>query len=88
MWAVSEVIIKWIGLPLDQYEINQTFVFLFVNSLLEITLSTPFRLYSSFVIEERHGFNNQVQKQTLHLLLYCFVFHAIHIFPDLMFFRL
>lgn len=59
MWAFSEVMVRWIGLPLDQYEINQTYFFLLVNSIIDLTLSTPFRMYSIFVIEERHGFNNQ-----------------------------
>ncbi|KAK3913363.1 CAAX prenyl protease 1-like protein [Frankliniella fusca] len=59
MWTFSEVIVKRIGLPLDQYEINQTYFFILINSIIEITLSTPFKLYSTFVIEERHGFNNQ-----------------------------
>lgn len=59
MWTVSELLIKRTGLPLDRYEINQTYFFLLINSLVETILSTPFKLYSTFVIEERHGFNNQ-----------------------------
>lgn len=60
LWTVSEVILKQIGLPVDQYEINQTFLFFVLTSIVEVVLSTPFKLYSTFVIEEKHGFNNQV----------------------------
>lgn len=79
MWTFSEVIIRQIGIPLDQYEINQTYFFVLINSIVELTLSTPFKLYSTFVIEERHGFNNQVMKYFYETVFNCVVskFHCI-----------
>ncbi|KAF9972905.1 CAAX prenyl protease 1 [Actinomortierella ambigua] len=46
-----------------EYEITQSLIFFAINSLASSVLSLPFSLYSTFVIEERHGFN----KQTLSL---------------------
>lgn len=59
LWIVSETILLKIGLPVDKYEINQTYLFTLLSSIVEVLLSTPFKLYSTFVIEEKHGFNNQ-----------------------------
>ncbi|XP_034233532.1 CAAX prenyl protease 1 homolog [Thrips palmi] len=59
LWISSELILNKIGLPIDKYEINQTYVFVVLSSIVEVVLNTPFKLYSTFVIEEKHGFNNQ-----------------------------
>lgn len=65
LWMFSEVILHKIGLPVDKYEINQTYLFTVLSSIIEVVLSTPFKLYSTFVIEEKHGFNNQVSDKII-----------------------
>ncbi|KAI8327388.1 peptidase family M48-domain-containing protein [Blakeslea trispora] len=41
------------------YQILHSLVFLTVFSLISTITTTPFSLYSAFVIEEKHGFNKQ-----------------------------
>lgn len=40
-------------------EIVQSIVFTFITSVVSTLLGLPFSIYSTFVIEERHGFNKQ-----------------------------
>ncbi len=42
-----------------------TIIFYLLDSAKDLVLGTPFSLYSTFVIEQKHGFN----KQTLGLFL-------------------
>jgi len=46
-----------------EYEITISLIFIFLSIIYETIVHLPFGLYSTFVIEERHGFN----KQTLSL---------------------
>ncbi|KAI9256008.1 peptidase family M48-domain-containing protein [Sporodiniella umbellata] len=43
----------------NEYEILHSLVFVSLFMMLSTLVSTPFSLYSTFVIEERHGFNKQ-----------------------------
>ncbi|KAJ8662417.1 hypothetical protein O0I10_002111 [Lichtheimia ornata] len=43
----------------SEYEILQSMVFMTVYSFISTATSLPFSLYSTFVIEQRHGFNKQ-----------------------------
>ncbi|KAG9510883.1 CAAX prenyl protease 1-like protein, partial [Fragariocoptes setiger] len=40
-------------------EITQSLIFTLISTLLSALVGLPFSLYSTFVIEERHGFNKQ-----------------------------
>ncbi|KAJ1788801.1 zinc metalloprotease [Coemansia sp. RSA 2399] len=42
-----------------EYEITQSLLFLMAASLVSSVISLPFTLYSTFVVEKRHGFNKQ-----------------------------
>ncbi|KAF6266083.1 peptidase family M48-domain-containing protein [Scenedesmus sp. NREL 46B-D3] len=60
---------SWLPQPLAemvaQNEIVHTVVFILASSLISMVMGLPWSLYSTFVIEERHGFN----KQTLGLFV-------------------
>ncbi|KAF9429218.1 hypothetical protein BGZ76_001642 [Entomortierella beljakovae] len=49
----------------SEYEITQSIIFFIALTIFSTVISQPFTLYSTFVIEERHGFN----KQTLRLYI-------------------
>ena len=59
IWALSGAMVKLMGLPVDQYEISQTCCYLILTNLMGVILHMPFKLYSTFVVEEKYGFNNQ-----------------------------
>ncbi|XP_050393950.1 CAAX prenyl protease 1 homolog [Patella vulgata] len=42
-----------------EYEITQSIVFTLLATLFSVVTSLPWSLYSTFVIEEKHGFNKQ-----------------------------
>lgn len=52
---------QWLALvpALPQNEIMQSIVFFLADSLLRTIISIPWSVYSTFVIEQRHGFNKQ-----------------------------
>ncbi|KAK2187946.1 hypothetical protein NP493_149g03019 [Ridgeia piscesae] len=58
LWAVSGRFIQRFGLG-PEYEITQSLVFVLAEVLFSTVISLPWSLYSTFVIEERHGFNKQ-----------------------------
>ncbi|KAF9945296.1 hypothetical protein BGZ72_001499 [Mortierella alpina] len=43
----------------SEYEITQSILFFVLLTVFSTVISLPFSLYSTFVIEERHGFNKQ-----------------------------
>ncbi|KAJ3190245.1 CAAX prenyl protease 1 [Gaertneriomyces sp. JEL0708] len=64
LWNLSGIALGRLGYPADQsHEIFQSIIFVIFMTIISMSLSLPFSLYSTFVIEERHGFN----KQTLRL---------------------
>ncbi|KAL1918666.1 uncharacterized protein VTP21DRAFT_2688 [Calcarisporiella thermophila] len=59
LWNWSgDLIMKYGGYG-PKYEITQSIVFFIILSLINALLNLPVQLYSTFVIEQRHGFNNQ-----------------------------
>ncbi|KAI0232186.1 CAAX prenyl protease [Lamellibrachia satsuma] len=58
LWAFSGRITQRFGLG-PEYEITQSLVFIVGEVLFSTVMSLPWTLYSTFVIEERHGFNKQ-----------------------------
>ncbi|KAJ3112335.1 CAAX prenyl protease 1 [Phlyctochytrium bullatum] len=61
-WNYSKDVLVWLGMHGDR-EILQSIVFVTIYMTVSTLLGIPLSLYSTFVIEERHGFN----KQTLSL---------------------
>ncbi|KAK2843787.1 hypothetical protein Q7C36_012002 [Tachysurus vachellii] len=58
LWKISESLTGRIGLG-PEYEISQSLVFLMIATLFSAITGLPWSLYSTFVIEEKHGFNQQ-----------------------------
>eukprot|EP01114_Cavostelium_apophysatum_P009201 TRINITY_DN2228_c0_g1_i1.p1 TRINITY_DN2228_c0_g1~~TRINITY_DN2228_c0_g1_i1.p1 ORF type:complete len:420 (+),score=105.08 TRINITY_DN2228_c0_g1_i1:31-1290(+) len=61
LWNYSEELVTRFGLG-PEYEITVSLVFLLLTMVYEIVVHLPFSIYSTFVIEERHGFNKQTLK--------------------------
>ncbi|KAH3726690.1 CAAX prenyl protease 1 homolog isoform X2 [Dreissena polymorpha] len=58
LWRVSGEVMQKYGFD-STYEISQSVVFLIMAVTFSTITSMPFTVYSTFVIEERHGFNKQ-----------------------------
>lgn len=58
LWAVSGKIISRYGFG-PEHEITQSVVFTLLAMLFSTVTSMPWSVYSTFVIEQRHGFNKQ-----------------------------
>ncbi|XP_041353885.1 CAAX prenyl protease 1 homolog [Gigantopelta aegis] len=58
LWTLAGRILLRFGYGFE-YEILQSLVFTVVAMLISTALSLPWTLYSTFVIEEKHGFNKQ-----------------------------
>ena len=63
LWDKAGDLLDWAEYP--RGEIVQSCTFLIVFNVLSTVIDTPFSLYKTFVIEERHGFN----RQTLRLFI-------------------
>ncbi|KAF9115902.1 hypothetical protein BGX27_005783 [Mortierella sp. AM989] len=62
LWNFSgDVMFKVTGYG-SEYEITQSVIFFATMSIFSTIISLPFSLYSTFVTEERHGFNKQTLK--------------------------
>ncbi|XP_027720312.1 CAAX prenyl protease 1 homolog isoform X2 [Vombatus ursinus] len=59
LWNFSGVVCRRAGFG-PEYEITQSLVFLFLATLFSALTGLPWSLYNTFVIEEKHGFNQQV----------------------------
>ncbi|KAF6032677.1 ZMPSTE24 [Bugula neritina] len=59
IWGVSGDILRSFGYAAEEYEITHSLVFLFLAAIYGTVTSLPWTVYSTFVIEERHGFNKQ-----------------------------
>lgn len=57
MWQYSKVILD--RLNIEQGEIATSAAFIALSLSLNIIVSLPFSVYSTFVLEEKHGFNKQ-----------------------------
>lgn len=58
LWNISGKLIAKYGYG-EEHEIIQTLVFTILASIYSVITSFPWSLYSTFVIEEKHGFNKQ-----------------------------
>lgn len=58
LWAAAGSINESFGLD-SSHEIKQSITFLLLATVFSTVTSLPWSLYSTFVIEERHGFNKQ-----------------------------
>ncbi|XP_059376277.1 CAAX prenyl protease 1 homolog [Carassius carassius] len=58
LWKVSGILTTRFGFG-PEYEISQSLVFLMLATLFSALTGLPWSLYSTFVIEEKHGFNQQ-----------------------------
>uniref|UniRef100_A0A3B4GTI9 CAAX prenyl protease n=2 Tax=Haplochromini TaxID=319058 RepID=A0A3B4GTI9_9CICH len=59
LWAVAGSVTARFGFG-PEYEITQSLVFLTLATLFSAITGLPWSLYNTFVIEEKHGFNQQV----------------------------
>ncbi|XP_072546174.1 CAAX prenyl protease 1 homolog [Salminus brasiliensis] len=58
LWRISGTVTARFGLG-PEYEISQSLVFLMLATLFSALTGLPWSLYNTFVIEEKHGFNQQ-----------------------------
>lgn len=58
VWLYSSRLVSEFGLN-EEYEVTISLIFVFLWAIYEMILHLPWELYSTFVIEERHGFNKQ-----------------------------
>lgn len=58
MWVLSGELLVYGGYD-GSNEILRAIVFITITSVRDMLVSLPFELYSTFIIEERHGFNKQ-----------------------------
>ncbi|XP_061751917.1 CAAX prenyl protease 1 homolog [Nerophis ophidion] len=58
LWDVAGTVTKHFGFGLE-YEITQSLVFLTLATLFSALTGLPWSVYNTFVIEEKHGFNQQ-----------------------------
>ncbi|CEJ00851.1 hypothetical protein RMCBS344292_14897 [Rhizopus microsporus] len=62
MWNFSgDLLYKISGYSTD-YEILHSIVFLIIFTIFSTVTTTPFNYYSTFVVEQKHGFNKQTVK--------------------------
>ncbi|KAL1257834.1 hypothetical protein QQF64_011078 [Cirrhinus molitorella] len=58
LWKMSGILTARFGFG-PEYEISQSLVFLMLATLFSAFTGLPWSLYNTFVIEEKHGFNQQ-----------------------------
>ncbi|AWP16412.1 putative CAAX prenyl protease 1 -like isoform 3 [Scophthalmus maximus] len=58
LWGVAGSLTNRLGFG-SEYEITQSLVFLTLATLFSAVTGLPWSLYNTFVIEEKHGFNQQ-----------------------------
>ncbi|MGH0133551.1 UNVERIFIED_CONTAM: hypothetical protein FKN15_035330 [Acipenser sinensis] len=58
LWKLSGVLIGRAGFG-PEYEITQSLAFLLLATLFSAVTGMPWSIYNTFVIEEKHGFNQQ-----------------------------
>lgn len=58
LWYKSEEIAARLGLD-PSHEITTNCIFLFILNTIGVFKSMPFKIYSTFFLEEKHGFNKQ-----------------------------
>lgn len=58
-WSWAEATLTWLGMEGAHCEIRISLLFTFYMSVFSTLTNLPFTVYSTFVVEERHGFNKQ-----------------------------
>ncbi|XP_051843734.1 CAAX prenyl protease 1 homolog [Antechinus flavipes] len=58
LWSFSGVLCRRAGFG-PEYEITHSLMFLFLATLFSALTGLPWSIYNTFVIEEKHGFNQQ-----------------------------
>ena len=59
LWSLAGTVSGRFGFGAE-YEITQSLVFLTLATLFSAVTGLPWSIYSTFIIEEKHGFNQQV----------------------------
>lgn len=59
LWGIAGTVIARFRFS-SEFEITQSLVFLTLATLFSALTGLPWSLYNTFVIEEKHGFNQQV----------------------------
>lgn len=62
VWSVSADVLVKIGFTATAgtyFEVLQTLMYLSIFGIVNVLLTLPLSLYSTFVLEQKHGFNNQ-----------------------------
>ncbi|XP_067946444.1 CAAX prenyl protease 1 homolog [Watersipora subatra] len=59
LWGVSGRLLDYYGYNSADYEITQSLIFSFLGAVFGLVTGMPWTIYSTFVIEEKHGFNKQ-----------------------------
>lgn len=59
LWGVAGSMTARFGFG-SEYEITQSLAFLMLATLFSALTGLPWSLYNTFVIEDKHGFNQQV----------------------------
>lgn len=91
LWTASRSAAAWLGLDASG-EITVSCVFIVLMSIVGTLKELPFSIYSTFVVEERHGFNKQtagfyakdqvksfVLSQALSLPVVCAVIYIVRV---------
>lgn len=58
LWSKSTSVAAYFGFN-ESYEVLITIIYNILDSAKDVVLALPFGLYSTFVVEQRHGFNKQ-----------------------------
>eukprot|EP01134_Creolimax_fragrantissima_P003804 CFRG3804T1 len=59
IWEMSGSILESFGLMANENEILQSLLFIYIAQAYQLVTTLPWNLYYTFVLEERHGMNNQ-----------------------------
>ena len=60
LWALSEAVVARFAHE-GRHELKVSVVFFLLDSLKDLVLGIPWSLYGTFVIEQRHGFNQSTK---------------------------
>jgi len=58
-WQLSAVVLQQLNIDTEDNEILMSLMFTFLMSVFSTFTGLPFTIYSTFVVEEKHGFNKQ-----------------------------
>ncbi|KIY67067.1 metalloendopeptidase [Cylindrobasidium torrendii FP15055 ss-10] len=61
-WKASGSLVERVGFPVQSYVITHSIAFCFLLAFLSSIPSMPVSYYSTFVVEQKHGFNKQTPK--------------------------